>query len=296
MKTLARNIYRTIVRAATGFGLDKIGPIHHAHNALLRKLHPVSVNVFGMCLFLDEHDSLNLSIHAEHEPVLTKFIRSVVPRGSNGIDVGAHIGYFSLLLADTIGPDGNVTSLEANPTNFALLQQTVNENGLTQIVPLHRAVTEKDGTITLSVSTGDSVDHRIFSVGDREEIEVPCTSLDSVVPKNSTIDFIKMDIQGAEGFALEGMRRLIADQENLILVSEFEPWGLEESGYGAKRYTETLISLGFSLYDLNEKTGELTPTNPEILEQNYPVIKDQFTTLVAEIAQPDKSLLSKYKV
>lgn len=294
MKSLIRTVYGTAVRAVKGSGLDNIAPIHALHNAILRRLRPNSVTVFDMVLHLDAHDSLNLSIHGEHEPVLTRFIRAVVPRGANAIDVGAHIGYFTLLLADTVGPDGNVTSFEAHPANAALLQQSVTDNALRQVVPMHCAVTDQDGMVEISVSNSDSVDHRIFLIGEREGVLVPCRSLDSVIEAGTPIDFIKMDIQGAEGLALEGMRRLVSEQQNLILVSEYEPWGLKESGYGARQYCETLVSMGFQLHDLNEKSGELTATSPDALEKQYPAVKDRFTTLIAEISAPNQSRLERY--
>jgi FkbM family methyltransferase len=294
MKTMARNIYGSIVRIATGYGLDRIAPIHNAHNAMLRRLRPESVTVFEMQLFLDKHDSLNLSIDQEHEPVLTEFCRAVIPRGGNAIDVGAHIGYFSLLLADIVGESGHVTSFEAHPDNAASLKRSIDTNNLKQVTVIHNAVSDKVGTVPISVSTADSVDHRIFAVGDRDTVDVPCTSLDKAIAPGTTIDFIKMDIQGVEGYAVEGMRRLISEQDNLIIVSEFEPWGLNESGYRAKKYANLLVSLGFRLYDLNDDTGDLRETSPKELEVTYPAIKDQFTTLVAEISEPDQSRLTNY--
>ena len=197
-----------------------------------------------------------------------------------------------MLLANIVGEGGHETSFETHPDNAASLKRSVDVNNLKQVTVIHNAVSDKVGTVPISVSTEDSVDHRIFAVGDRDTVDIPCTSLDEAIATGTKIDFIKMDIQGVEGFAVEGMRRLISEQDNLIIVSEFEPWGLNESGYGARKYAELLASLDFRLYDLNEDTGELKETSPDELEATYPAIKDQFTTLVAEISESDQSRLT----
>jgi hypothetical protein len=74
------------------------------------------------------------------------------------------------------------------------------------------------------------------------------------------VNFVKIDIQGYEQQALSGFRKTLARSQNVILLSEFWPKGLQEAGGSALEYLQMLTNLGFSLYMLNEKPyGSVTP-------------------------------------
>lgn len=282
MRNAALAVYRKAVRMATGSGLDSVPWIHSLHNFILHELHPPHINILGETLYLDPHDSLNLSIHGIVEPELSNRIASFVPPGSTAIDIGAHIGYFTLALAHATGPKGRVFAFEAHPDNAALLRKSAEGWSQNNVTIENQAVSSTNTPIKLYPATDSSVDHRIIPMEEREgAIEIPSVILDEYFPPGTQIAFIKMDIQGAEGYAVEGMRRLINDQQQLIIATEFEPWGLDTSGYGTQKFADSLADLGFTLYDFEADPSLTKPTTPEELSNAYPVVKDRFTTVLA---------------
>lgn len=280
MRDIALSIYRKCVQKATGYGLDNIRVVHALHGQMLRRLRPESVVVFGKRLYLDDGDSLNLSIHGEHESGTTALLKSLVRDGDTALDIGAHIGYFTLLLAGLAGESGRVFAFEAHPDNAALLRRTTTESGYSNVVIENKAVTSRTGPLYLIPDREGTVDHRTMDVIEGpEQIGIEGVALDDYFDATTKVDVIKMDIQGAEGHALLGMERLVARQDRLTLITEFEPWGLDESGTGARRYLEMLHDFGFTIYDLQSRDGEHVAVDPDTLCGKYPPIRDAFTNL-----------------
>ncbi len=280
MRDIALSIYRKCVQKATGYGLDNIRVVHALHGQMLRRLRPESVTVFGKRLYLDDADSLNLSIHGEHESGTTALLKSLVRDGDTALDIGAHIGYFTLLMAGLAGESGRVFAFEAHPDNAALLRRTTTESGYSNVVIENKAVTSRTGPLYLIPDREGTVDHRTMDVIEGpEQVGIEGVALDDYFDATTKVDVIKMDIQGAEGHALLGMERLVARQDRLTLITEFEPWGLDESGTGARRYLEMLHDFGFTIYDLQSRDGEHVAVDPDTLCGKYPPIRDAFTNL-----------------
>ena len=280
MREIALSVYRKCVQKAAGYGLDNVRIVHALHGHMLRRLRPESVTVFGKRLYLDDADSLNLSIHGAHEPDTTALLKSLVRDGDTVLDIGAHIGYFTLLMAGLAGDSGRVIAFEAHPDNAALLRKTIVESGYNNVVIENKATTSRTGSLYLIPDREGTVDHRTTDVLEGpEQIGIEGVALDDYFDATTKVDVIKMDIQGAEGHALRGMERLVARQDRLTLITEFEPWGLDESGIGARRYLEMLRDFGFTVYDLRSRDDEHLAVGPDTLCGKYPPIKDAFTNL-----------------
>ena len=280
MREIALSVYRKCVQKAAGYGLDNVRIVHALHGQMLRRLRPESVTVFGKRLYLDDADSLNLSIHGAHEPDTTALPKSLVRDGDTVLDIGAHIGYFTLLMAGLAGDSGRVIAFEAHPDNAALLRKTIAESGYNNVVIENKAATSRTGSLYPIPDRAGTVDHRTIDVfEDRGRIGVEGVALDDYFPAHAKVDVIKMDIQGAEGHALVGMQRVIARQDRLALITEFEPWGLEQSGIGARGYVDILHDFGFTMYDLSFPVVLCAPADADALCERYAPIKDAFTNL-----------------
>lgn len=281
MRKLLFALYRQCVRLATGSGIDRFTVIHRAHQWVQRRLNPGTVEAFGKTLYLDPGDTLNLSIIDAHEPQQVELFSRLVREGDVVLDIGAHIGYYTLLFAQRVGPNGKVFSFEVHPGNAALLRKTIAESGYQHVTVETKGVWDETGTFPLYEASDCSEDHRMTPAGEaRRAVEIDAVALDDYFEEGTRIDFIKMDIQGSEGRALAGMRRLLAAQARVQIVTEFEPWGLEQSGVGARAYLESLQGLGFVLYDLEGPGGTDTPVDIESLCSKQPCVKDRFTTLL----------------
>lgn len=220
--------------------------------------------VDGHKMFLDSKDSLHLSINGIYEPFETELVKKEIKKGDVVLDIGANIGYYTLIFAKLVGENGKVFAFEPDPTNFSLLKKNVEINGYgNRVVLVQKAVSNKTEKIKLYLCEDNKGDHRIYDSHDgRQSIEIEAIRLDDYFKNyNGTIDFIKMDIQGAEGWAIQGMHNLLKKNKTVKIVTEFWPIGLKGSGIDPDEYFKILIELGFKLYEINEQEKKIKPIN-----------------------------------
>ena len=173
------------------------------------------------------------------------------------VDVGAGIGSYSGLFIDIVGREGEVHAFEPDPVNFRLLSAAVPSSD--NVFLNQTAVGHQSGDITLYVSRSLHVDHRTYgSGGTRSEISVPCVALDDYFSDGATVDFIKIDIQGYEYYALSGMERVLQENGRVKILMEYFPFGLQSSGHGSAELRAFLAEKAFSLYSVSAK-GSLIP-------------------------------------
>jgi len=175
-------------------------------------------------------------------------IRRLVHPGDDVVDVGANIGFYTQVLAQCVGPNGHVYAFEPDTLNFRRL--CVRTASLPQVEAVRAAVTERSGAIDLHVSRDLSVDHRIYATDEtRRTVVVDAVALDDFFREGrQPIQFIKMDIQGAEHAALRGMRGVIERSPSLRILMEMWPTVLDRFGAG----TDALLELVDS-YDLEAR-------------------------------------------
>ncbi len=99
--------------------------------------------VQGQKMFLDKKDVLGLSINGVYEPLETKLVRKEVKKSDVVLDIGANIGYYTLILAKLVGKKGRVFAFEPDPTNFALLKKNISINGYKNVILVPKAVAGK---------------------------------------------------------------------------------------------------------------------------------------------------------
>lgn len=233
---------------------------HHSVDRLYKyinyRLAPRQAKVHGHLMWLDRGDSMGLAQRGTYEPVVTGIIGRMVGPGDSAIDIGANIGYYTLLLARLVGAEGRVIAFEPDEMSFDILLRNVALNGYENVTLSDLAVSATNQDSFLYRDRFGNLDHRIISIpGQSERVAISTRTLDGYLgDPTPRIDFIKMDIQGAEGLALEGMRTTLGVNDRVILVTEYWPQGLEASGYGAERYLRSLHELGFLLFDL--RAGE----------------------------------------
>jgi FkbM family methyltransferase len=275
-ESLVRNplfsLLQKIYYGIGGRGLGRIKPLRWAYHFLFGLLKPRSVMIQSHRMWLDDKDTLELATHEFYEPMETDLFKREIQPGNTVLDIGANIGYYTLIAAHRVGPEGRVYAFEPDPANFSLLQKNVEANGYTNVVLVNKAVSNKSGKIRLYLNPANRGDHRVYDSKDgRQSIEIETVTLDRFFkPLDKKIHFIKMDIQGAEALALEGMKSLVGKNKGLKLVTEFSPASLKLAGSRAESYLKNLKSLGFGFLEISEKKKSVEPVNPaQLLKRSW---------------------------
>ncbi len=224
---LARILPSWMKRAIYGFG-----PLARMVRSSLNRAAPSGINVVTVAAGGLKGAQLHLDMQTEKDYWLGTYeidlqfaIEKWVDRGDVVYDVGANIGYITLLLARAVGGTGQVYSFEALPANFERLQQNVaNNTWAAGITITHGAVASASTPVRFLLGPSDAMGKADGSAGRNdghsESIAVPGIALDDYVYRDGhpAPDIIKMDIEGGEVLALAGMPRLLRDARPLILI------------------------------------------------------------------------------
>jgi FkbM family methyltransferase len=217
-----------------------------------------------------------------YEPFETQWIHYLVRPGDVALDIGAHIGYYTVLLSELVGPHGRVFAFEPDPTNFAILQQNLVLNRCANVTAYNLALSNQNNHVSLFLSGDNAGDHRIWQPDEpRPSVSVQAIVLDDFWAEATwKVDFVKMDIQGAEGVALHGMRQLLSRQRKMALVSEFWPFGLKRSGWSPGQFLKQLHDWNCNLFIIDEGNRLLRQVTGEQLAALNPD-QDVFMNLLA---------------
>ncbi len=184
-----------------------------------------------------------------YEREVAHVFKSLLKPGMSVVDIGANIGYFTMLSAALVGPAGRVLAIEPNPRNVRLVEASRRANGFDNVRILQTAAGRDAGLLILNTShsngTTSGLPAQVRQLLDAET--VACVRLDSLIDSHEKIDFIKVDVEGAEYNALLGGLETIRCHRPVI-VSEFSPTMMPGiSGITGKDYLEWLMSLDYNL-------------------------------------------------
>jgi FkbM family methyltransferase len=230
----------------------------------------------------DRYVSPVLAAGAPYEPFETEWLHNLIRPGDCVLDLGAHVGYYTLLLARLVGPYGRACAFEPDPANFALLQRNVAANGYRHVELFPQAAADRTGPARLYLSGDNAGDHRVWAPAEeRPSVPIETVELDRLFgDARPPFDFVKLDVQGAEYAAARGMRGLLGRPGRRYLVTEFWPLGLRSAGSDPADYLGLLEGLGFRLYVIDEARRQLTRTSPARLLDAFDPASDAFINLL----------------
>ena len=189
------------------------------------------------------------------------------------MDIGANIGFYATILSDIVGEKGLVHCFEPDSKNFEHLKKTTAD--FKNIKINNKAVGPKTEKLKIYTSKNLNVDHRTYKPEEYDkEIEIDAVSIDDHLASNPKVDLIKMDIQGFEMQAIQGMQTILDKNKDIKLISEFWPYGLKKAGSSVTEYFNFLQSKGFTCYLLEETsllklTAEKVSSLEPLGEEHY---------------------------
>ena len=229
----------------------------------------------GHLMYVVAHD-LSLApwllLDGRWEPQTTAVYRRLVRPGDTVVEVGANVGYFTLLAAAAAGPRGSVHAFEPDPELFALLRDNVEINGYDGRVRLWPcALADAPGRARFFATQrhrgNGSLVERLDQLGDASAetraIDVDVATLDACdvgVP-----DVLKIDAEGAEARVFRGARATLAAARDLRAVVEFWPRFFQRAGDDARAFLEERRSDGFRLERIDRRGRRVRATVDELL-------------------------------
>lgn len=274
---MSNSFFTWLVTPLKGKGLRKYKVVRFA----LTLTRPRTVSINGLTLFVDRSDAVITGqlTNGAYEPLETDIISKLVQPGFTILDIGANIGYYTTLLSRKTGDTGGVHAFEPFPQSAALLMKNLAVNNCTNVVVHQIALSREKGEKDLYLNGYNTGDNRLYASEGMNHIAVRTDRLDDVLPPGVSVDLIKMDIQGSEWNALQGMAQTLAAHQPL-LISEFWPLGLLRAGGSARVMLEFLEGLGYAFIEINEGAHSYKATSMEMLLTEYPETKEAFTNIL----------------
>ena len=185
---------------------------------------------------------------AHKEDVTKSCIKPLLNPGSVFVDVGANVGYFTLL-ASTLG--ARVVAYEPTPSVFARLKENVALNGFEDAQLVNAAVMDKPGTLSLHISGDDPEANSLF--GDDAQDNTPCVRVPAITLDDDLaargiqhVDLLKIDAEGAEPFVLDGATRLLGSPNPPVIIVEVNAFTLKCAGLQPSDILSRLESHGYN--------------------------------------------------
>ncbi len=206
------------------------------------------MKIFGKYKFfyLKEDKYIGQRVALEkYEPYETKLILRQLKPNQVVIDVGANIGYYTILIADKVK---KVYALEPDKTNFEILKKNIQENDLKNVVAIKAAAGSKKGKLNLYKSKENLGDHRLYG-NDVEVEKVKIIKLDELVREK--VDLIKIDTQGWEPEVVAGAKKIITKDKPIIFM-EYSPASYKAARLDGKKMMQFLRKIYKKIWWIDE--------------------------------------------
>lgn len=214
----------------------------------------------------DVHVSTAIAARGIWEPQETRFLLDTLRPGDVFVDVGANIGYFSLLASRLVGSAGAVLAFEPEADNYALLEANCRLNACHNIRCFQAALGEENAQGTLYLNELNRGDHSLYPAqSDRAGQDISIVNGSKLIgATHPRVNCIKIDTQGAECDVLKGLQALIAaSAPELIMVIEFSPLHLRNAGTSGRVLLDLLCDYDWQMYLMDADANGLLPVTPQ---------------------------------
>jgi FkbM family methyltransferase len=207
------------------------------------------VDLDGFSIFVMPEDYVGWSILTArvYESHVTKVVRTILHPHDVFLDVGANLGFFSLLASSLVGDGGKVLAVEPNPQNIQLIYDSILVNKFTNITVFPFAASDTSGFLEFINVGSNGCVVTPKALGNPHSFLAQSIRLDEWLPIERRLDVIKIDIEAHEPMAVRGMVNLIKRHHPRILT-EFHPWAMNLNNYEPPEdYLHALESLGYKI-------------------------------------------------
>ena len=225
---------------------------------------------------LDEHVCAGIIVHGWWEPWVSATVLSLLRPGARVVEVGANVGYYTMIMAGRVGPTGHVTALEANPRLMGLLGRSTRLNGFSDRVRLEqRAAMDVAGSIDFVSFRRNGGGGHVPIVanayydpvmGQPETYRVEAVRLDDL--DCGPVDFIRIDAEGTEPFILRGAGQVLKANPDVVICMEWSVVQME-SRTSVPDLVDWLEGMGFRFWLIGPPDGLVPLTRAELLAQRH---------------------------
>jgi FkbM family methyltransferase len=189
------------------------------------------------------------------EPEVQAALNALLRPGAVFLDVGANLGFFSLLAAKLVGPSGSVHAFEPVPAQHRHLVENISLNHAANVRVNQVAISDRDGTAEIFVSQSWNAGvHSLFPISDAISDQVTTSTLDRYCSDNDVhqADVVKIDVEGAETLVLRGATGLLGSGRRPFIVLEADDSHARRAGSSLQQVEEILKAAG---YDVSQLLG-----------------------------------------
>ena len=204
-----------------------------------------------------------------YEQEETTLLKKLLKKDMNVINIGANIGYFTLLAARQVGPQGKVFAFEPFPKTVELLQKNIDANGYSNVEVIPMAVSSKSGIAKLALKSDTAHNFLTENTSEFQTIDVPITTIDEYT-KNHKTDFIIMDAEGYEPLILDGMAETLAKNPHIQIITEYNPYTLEIAGNTGENFIKKIENMGFIISIVGSESMSQNIIKEQLLKIKYP--------------------------
>lgn len=225
----------------------------------------------------DQYISADIERDRVWEPFETEIFRRLCQPDSSVVDIGANIGWYSVIASLNLSKDGELIAFEPDESNYSVLRSNLASlEPWKNIQTRLEAVGERRATSRLYLSGENLGDHHLFAGDDaRDFVDVHVVTLDEVFGSSRRVpSLVKSDTQGSEAKILKGASRLLAGGWRPEMIVEFWPYGLTSCGDDPFTYWSTLRDLGYDVYRVHEH-------NPKLLKIDESFISNRLSTYLS---------------
>lgn len=219
---------------------------------------PVKVNDYWLFMNPDSVELVPPTVMGKYEQEATALFKKIIQPGWTIVDVGAYIGYFTILSAELTGKSGSVLAFEPNPLCIKILKRNLNFHNIANVQVYDYALGNKEKISKIYLGAEwSSMTKSNLNKNEVDSATVKVKALDKVLG-DKKVDFIKMDIQGHDFKAFQGAKRLLQRNKDIVLHLELWPKGIESSGDSPIAMLDFLKDLGFAMWIVGDTiTGNL---------------------------------------